>query len=92
MATSPSSKRKVTFSLPAPEALSVALVGSFKGWDQNPTALKRLKSGVWKTTLSLAPGTYEYRFLVDGQWADDPACSRRVPNPFGAENCVRVVD
>jgi len=34
------------------------------------------------------PGRYEYRFVVDGQWRDDPACTERVPNGFGSENCV----
>jgi 1,4-alpha-glucan branching enzyme len=91
MSASLSDKKKITFSLHAPNARSVALAGSFDGWEQNPVPLKRQKNGLWKTTLALGPGTYEYRFLVDGQWCDDPECSSRVPNPFGAENCVRVV-
>lgn len=92
MSASLSPKKKITFSLQAPNAESVALVGSFDSWEQNPIPLKKLKNGLWKTTLSLASGTYEYRFLVDGQWCDDPECSVRVSNPFGAENCVRVVE
>jgi len=28
---------------------------------------------------------------VDGEWQDDPACSDRVPSPFGSENCVLFV-
>jgi hypothetical protein len=46
---------------------------------------------MWSKTLSLDPGSYQYRLLVDGQWQDDPQCLQRVPNTYGTENCVRVV-
>jgi 1,4-alpha-glucan branching enzyme len=81
-------KRRVTFSLSAPEAKAVSLAADFTGWDQNPIALKQQKNGLWKTTVSLASGSYEYRFLVDGQWTDDPACTTMRPNIFGGHNCV----
>ncbi len=81
-------KQKVTFSYNAPEAQSVLLAGDFTGWQQAPVSLKKDKAGVWKKTVSLPPGKYEYRLLVDGQWRDDPQCTRRQPNQFGGENCV----
>jgi 1,4-alpha-glucan branching enzyme len=85
-------KRKVTFCFKAPEAQSVALVADFSEWEQSPIPMKKQKDGGWKAAVSLATGTYQYRFLVDGQWCDDPECTTRMPNPFGAENCVRVVE
>jgi len=91
MATKKSTKQKVTFSIVAPTARSVQLVGDFSDWEQRPVPLKRLKTGEWKATLPLAQGKYEYRYLVDGQWSDDPNCSMRVPNSFGSQNCVLVV-
>ncbi len=84
-------KQKVTFSIVAPEARSVKLVGDFSGWESRPVDLKKLKSGQWKATLSLEGGKYEYRYLVDGQWRDDPNCPTRVPNSFGGQNCLCVV-
>lgn len=84
-------KRRVTFKLFAPEAQEVLLSGNFNEWAYDVLPLKKDPSGVWKTLVSLAPGTYEYRFIVDGQWRDDPECPLRVENPFGSENCVRVV-
>ena len=84
-------KQKVTFTCTAPGAQSVLLAGDFTGWEQSPISLKKLKSGLWTTTVSLAPGRHEYRFLVDGEWRDDPECSIRLPNQFGGENCVCVV-
>ena len=84
-------QKKQTFSFDAPEAMSVMLVGDFTHWQQNPINLKKQKNGLWKASVSLAPGTYHYRFLVDGQWRDDPECTLRVPNPYGQQNSVREV-
>jgi len=86
------SKQKVTFSYVAPNAQSVLLAGDFTGWQDAPVSLKKEKNGEWKKTVSLAPGKYEYRLLVDGQWQDDPQCPIRQPNQFGSYNCVRVVN
>jgi 1,4-alpha-glucan branching enzyme len=85
-------KQKVTFSCCAPEAESVQVAGDFTGWQQAPVGLKKNKGGLWKKTVSLPPGRYEYRLIVDGQWRDDPECKTRQPNKFGGENCVCVVD
>ena len=85
-------KEKVTFSFSAPEAKSVLLAGDFTGWQDAPLELKKSKDGTWKKTVSLSPGRYEYRLLVDGEWHDDPACRDHQPNQFGGSNCVRVVN
>jgi len=91
MAKTNSPKQKVSFVYTAPEAKSVLLAGDFTGWQQAPVPMKKDKAGVWKKTLSLPPGRYEYRLIVDGEWKDDPQCSNRQPNQFGGENCVCVV-
>ncbi len=80
-----------TFSFNAPSALSVMLVADFTHWERMPISLKREAHGLWRTDVDLAPGIYHYRFLVDGQWRDDPECTLRVPNPFGGNNSVRKV-
>lgn len=84
-------KRKETFTLVAPEAHSVELVGDFTNWEESPVSLKRSKDGMWKAIVSIDPGTHEYRFKVDGQWRNDPDCPRRLTNPYGEENCIREV-
>lgn len=92
MAKTANPKRKVTFSLAAPEAGIVELLGDFTGWEQSPVPLRKTKNGAWSRQVSLSPGRYEYRFRVDGRWQDDPACTERAANCFGSENCVRVVE
>ncbi|MBI3875935.1 MAG: glycoside hydrolase family 13, partial [Verrucomicrobia bacterium] len=39
----------------------------------------------------LAPGRYEYLFVVDGRWLSDPGADEAVPNRFGGWNSVREV-
>jgi len=91
MAAAKLSKQMVVFSLFEPDAQSVLLAGDFTNWKDKPVKLKKQKSGVWTGTVPLAPGAYEYRYLVDGQWRDDPECQDRRWNSFGSQNCVRVI-
>ncbi|HLZ54224.1 MAG TPA: isoamylase early set domain-containing protein [Verrucomicrobiae bacterium] len=83
--------RQQTFAFSAPDALSVQLVGDFTRWRERPINLQKGADGVWRTTVQLLPGTHHYRFLVDGQWHDDPDCILRAPNPFGSEDMMRQV-
>jgi hypothetical protein len=48
-------------------------------------------NGHWLKESALAPGTYEYCLVVDGQWMADPHASETVPNPFGGKNSVLKV-
>ncbi len=79
------------FAIRAPEAISVQLVGDFTHWQEKPISLKKDAVGIWRTTVPLAPGMHHYRFLVDGEWRDDPECELRVPNPFGSQDMLRKV-
>ncbi len=83
--------RVQTFSLTASNATSVMLVGDFTHWQENPIPLKRDSNGVWTTMVALGVGTHRYRFLVDGEWQDDPECILRVQNPYGSHDSVRQV-
>jgi 1,4-alpha-glucan branching enzyme len=84
-------KNKQTFSITAPGAMSVMLAGDFTQWQEKPISLTKKEGGVWTATVELPPGTHHYRFVVDGEWRDDPECTVRVPNPFGTHNAVREV-
>jgi 1,4-alpha-glucan branching enzyme len=84
-------RRRVYFSLNATDATQVSLAGTFNEWDPGTRRLKRGKNGLWRTHMMLEPGVYEYRYLVDGQWRNDPHAPT-VPNAFGSENSVRLVE
>jgi len=49
------------------------------------------KDGKWFKELTLHPGVYEYRFVVDGQWQADPNNMECVANPFGESNSLLII-
>ena len=88
LTTNKSAAVEQTFALKAPAASSVLLVGDFTRWQWNPVSLRKQPDGIWRVTVSLPPGEHRYRFLVDGEWRDDPECKLQVPNPFGSQDSV----
>jgi hypothetical protein len=84
-------EQEITFTVLAPEAREVSVVGSFNGWRPNATPLNNTGAGEWAARLMLRSGQYEYRFAVDGRLREDPRASRHVANPFGEFNSVLVV-
>ena len=83
---------KVTFRFAAPKGCRVSVAGAFNGWSVEEHVLKHnAKSGFFQNTLALAPGRYEYKFVVDGTWVVDPACPDWVPNEYGSLNSVILV-
>jgi 1,4-alpha-glucan branching enzyme len=85
-------RRRVFFSLTAPEARAVSVVGDFNDWSPDAHPMKRHESGEWKKHLFLSPGRYEYKFIVDGQWWEDPTNEEKCPNQYGSCNSVVVVE
>lgn len=83
--------KTVELKLYAPEANRVNLAGDFNRWDADSILAKKDSKGTWKTKLNLQPGRYEYKFVVDGSWRNDPTCNGCVPNSFGTSNCVIIV-
>ena len=79
------------FKLSAPQAKSVFLSGDFNQWSTSSHPLKMERDGVWKISLSLNPGQHQYRFLVDGEWQNDPGNPECINNPFGSSNCLKIV-
>ncbi len=89
MKTEPKASSRQIFRFSAPGAMNVLLVGDFTHWQQHPIPMHKEREGVWTATIALPPGKHTYRFLVDGEWRDDPECTVRIPNPFGSHDMVR---
>jgi 1,4-alpha-glucan branching enzyme len=79
---------KQSFSITAPAAMSVTLMGDFAQWQGRPISLTKQEGGVWRVSVERGPGTRHHRCLVDGEWRDDPECTLRVPHPSGSESWV----
>jgi hypothetical protein len=84
-------EREVEFTVRLPHANEVYLAGEFNNWDVHSIRMKQGRGGVWKTTLRLKPGRYQYKIIRDGQWVNEIQTIEKVPNPFGTDNCVVTV-
>lgn len=69
------------------DAKEVVLSGSFSRWDEHYLKMNRTQNG-WELNLDLDPGVYEYKFIIDGNWIEDPANENKVRNEFNGFNSV----
>ncbi|WP_129408719.1 isoamylase early set domain-containing protein [Marinitoga lauensis] len=68
-------------------ASKVYLAGSFNNWDPSALEMKKIKSGLWRVSLKLSPGDYQYKFVINGtDWKEDPDAPDYVPDGFGGKN------
>ena len=72
-------------------AHKVCIAGNFNDWHPSVSEMLEMGPGKWVKDLELPPGTYEYRFVVDGNWVTDHRCAHTVPNAFGELNSLFVV-
>jgi len=81
---------KVTFKVDfAKNAQDVELLGDFNNWE--PTPMKRTTKGIYQYTIELEPGQiYQYRYRIDGVWANDWAADAYAPNGFGEDNSIVI--
>jgi chromosome partitioning protein len=72
-----------------------ALAGDFNGWVPDKGVRSLIESEgetrVWTKILQLPPGRYMYRYVVDGEWCEDPANPEAVSSTVGGRNSVLVV-
>jgi chromosome partitioning protein len=94
-ARAPSGEREVVVQYRDPAASDVRIAGDFNGWvpDKNVRSLVQAEGAerVWTKILRLPPGTYHYRYVVDGEWREDPENPEGAPGPVGGRSSVLVV-
>jgi diguanylate cyclase (GGDEF)-like protein len=80
---------RVTISFhPYRAAKTVSLVGNFNAWDLKADLMFPVGDGGFQFTIALNPGTYRYKFVLDGhEWLADESVER-LPDNFGGENNV----
>lgn len=93
----------VTFTWTPPagkSAASVSLRGSMNNWGETP--LLKQDDGSWSVTVDLAPGDYEYKYFIGGQWPSnmetgqdggpiDAKADAYKDDGFGGKNAIRKV-
>lgn len=93
------SANPVAFACHPNTAEVIFLAASFNGWDPTATPMLLGEDSRWSVSLTLAPGRYEYRFVVDGEWCGEPDCTasldaecpRCIMNGFGTMDRILEV-
>jgi 5'-AMP-activated protein kinase regulatory beta subunit len=82
-------RKRVTFVCKAEPGSDVYLAGDFNNWNPEKRRLSDKEGdGRFTTTMLLPAGTYEYKFIINGQWSIDPECEEWVPNKMGSLNSI----
>ena len=75
-----------------PRATNVQIAGDFNNWQPHLNPMERVgDDGVWQTRIALPEGHYRYRYVVDGQWQQDPYNDKTEVNPYGEYNSILEV-
>lgn len=82
----------VRFTIMAPTARHVALVGDFNGWSATETPLVRQPdAATWVAIVPLPRGRHAYSFVIDGDVVADPAAPPSADDDFGVPSSVILV-
>ena len=92
----PVPKRKVEFVFKPDSVLQarkVALVGEFNNWQADKNLMRfDSTNGLWKIAIDLAPGVWEYKFVVNDQnWLPDAHNPEKVADGWNGFNSLKRV-
>jgi len=80
---------RVRFTLRAPDAGEVALLGDFTLWE--PLAMTR-DGGSWTVEVTVPAGTHHFGFTMDGEWHLPEDAPDAVPDEWGRRSATLVVE
>ena len=84
--------KSVTFTVHAEAGQDVRLAGSFTDWETKAKKMTFKKAnGIYSATVKLAPGEYQYKFIIGDKWATDDQNTEFVPNDKGTFNSKLVI-
>ena len=84
----PSLRGNITFRLSGfPDAKVVAVAGDFNNWNQSQFLFAK-EGRDWVCRVNLPAGTYQYKFIVDGNWLTDPNNPKIIHDLRGFENSL----
>lgn len=87
--STPAQQASLTLTFEHPDARQVALIGTFNQWTPDGQVKTEKQGNLWIFHVNVAPGRYEYAFLVDGrEVVADPRAAFHRHNGFGTPNAV----
>ncbi|KAI5083189.1 hypothetical protein GOP47_0002932 [Adiantum capillus-veneris] len=69
----------------------VLLTGDFLDWDAK-VSLEKGTDGAFHYKQKLSPGTYKYKYIIDGEWAHSPDCPMIEDGKGGYNNQIIITD
>lgn len=89
MPSTTAGRKRVSFEVSGDDGHEMFVAGTFNNWDPTDKSLKYSpKHASYRATMLLPAGTYEYKFVVDGEWQVDPSCDQWTTNEYGTLNSV----
>jgi chromosome partitioning protein len=82
---------EITLTVKAPEAKEVYLAGEFNNWKLDENSRMEQNNGFWSKRINLNNGKYRYRFVIDGNWSEDPDNPLKQLNPYGTMDSLLEV-
>ena len=76
---------------PGGKATKVFVAGSFNGWSKEATPMMADEKGAFRAAVALKPGSYSYKFVVDGEWTPDKENPKQEPDGFGGMNSLLAI-
>lgn len=74
----------VLFSFDMKQAVSIAVAGTFNGWDMKKNVMQKNKNGIWFAVISLPKGKIEYKIVINEKdWVDDPKNAEKIEDSYG---------
>jgi hypothetical protein len=72
---------------------SAYIAGDFNNWASSAICMSDVDhDGIWTTWLTLDPGEYEYKYVVNGQhWIADPHNPAQAPDGWNGFNSIKTV-
>lgn len=87
---------KVTFEVPVDqlgEGRDVRVLGTFNGWSWDKGLKMKSTKGNYQADINLAPGEYQFRYLVDNQeWKNDWEAQGYTASGYNSDNCVLMLE
>ena len=83
---------EITLTVKAPEAKEVYLAGEFNNWKLDENSKMEQTNGYWNKCLNLKDGKYRYRFVIDGNWTEDPNNPLTQLNSYGTLDSLLEVN
>lgn len=66
----------------------VYVAGTFNQWNPSSHPLQKTADNLWELSLPLIPGSYPYKFIIDGKWSLDLANPERIQDESGNQNSL----